>query len=192
MPTLTQLRRFAVEIRRADLGLDEYEPFCPYRLAEEHGVDVYALDELPESGCSQQAVDHFTSIRPDVWSAALVPVGTGRFIVENATHNPQRRRSNVSHEMAHLLLEHEVDGVLFSGGQRGCLNPTTQQMETDAAELGAELLLTSAAALRAARAGKTDEQVAEQYDVSVELARWRLNCTGARKRAEYALRKRHG
>jgi IrrE N-terminal-like domain len=104
MWTPAQLRRLAVEIRRDDLGLDEYLPFCPYRLAEEHGVEVYALDELTQSGCSQDAVDHFASMRPDVWSAALVPVGTARFIVENATHNPERRRSNVSHEMAHLEL----------------------------------------------------------------------------------------
>lgn len=134
---------------------------CPYQLAEEHGTDVYSLEELAASGCPQQAIDYFTSVDPEAWSAALVPNGTGRFIVENTVHLPRRRRSNVAHEMARLLLEHEFDRVLFTDGKRGCRNPATREMEEEAAELSGELLLPAAAAARAAVAGKTDEQVGD-------------------------------
>jgi hypothetical protein len=47
-------------------------------------------------------------------------------------------------------------------------------------------LLPKEAALKAAYDGLTNEQVAVQYDVSPEMARWRLNATGARKRAASA------
>jgi hypothetical protein len=185
-----ELRRLAAEIRETDLGLTEFQRLCPYRLAEEHGTDVYSLEDLAASGCPLQAIDYFTSVDSEAWSAALVPNGTGRFIVENTVHLPRRRRSNVAHEMAHLLLEHEFDRVLFTDGKRGCRNPATREMEEEAAELSGELLLPAAAAARAAVAGKTDEQVGDLFDVSTEFARWRLNVTGARLIAHRAASKR--
>jgi Zn-dependent peptidase ImmA (M78 family) len=155
-----------------------------------HGVDVYSLSDLASSGCPQAAIDYFTSEQPESWSAALVPNGTGRFIVENTVHLPRRRRSNVAHEMAHLLLEHEFGRILFADGKRGCRNPATREMEDEAAELSGELLLPLAAARRAAAAKKSDEEVADIFDISTEFARWRMNVTGARLIAQRAARKR--
>jgi hypothetical protein len=39
------------------------------------------------------------------------------------------------------------------------------------------------AAAQLAWLGRTDEEVAEQFEVSVPWARWRMNATGARLRA---------
>ncbi|RAO63428.1 hypothetical protein LUPAC06_00154 [Micromonospora saelicesensis] len=142
---------------------------------------MHPLDDLVAAGCPEQSVAFFASERPDVWSAALVPAGTGQFIVENTAHLPRRRRYNIAHEMAHVLLEHEFDRVMFSAeGRRGCANPASKDQEWEAAELGAELLLPYAAAYEAAKAHKINEQVADLFDVSIPVARWRMNGTGAR------------
>lgn len=185
-----ELSRLAGEVRKTDLKATPYQRICPYRLAEEYGVAVYSLADLTRSGCPQATIDFFTSVRPDVWSAALVPHGTGQFIVENGVHIPRRRRSNVAHEMAHLLLEHEFDRILFTDGKRGCRNPATKDMEEEAAELSGELLLPADAARRAAALGRSDEEVADFFDVSPEFARWRLNVTGARLIACRAAKRR--
>jgi hypothetical protein len=185
-----ELRPLAGEVRRADLKVTPYQRICPYLLAEEYGVAVYSLADLASAGCPQETIDFFTSVRPDAWSAALVPNGTGQFIVENAIHTPQRRRSNMAREMAHLLLEHEFDRILFTDGKRGCRNPATKSMEDEAAELSGELLLPADAARRAAAFGKSDEEVANFFDVSPEFARWRMNVTGARLTASRAARRR--
>lgn len=184
------LSRLATEIRKTDLGLSEFERLCPYRLAEEHGTDVYSLEDLAASGCPQEAIEYFTTKRPEAWSAALVPNGTGSFIVENTIHLSWRRRSNIAHEMAHLLLEHKFDTVILTDSQHGCRDQVSKSIEDQAAELGAELLLPAAAARRAAARGKTDEQVAQLYDVSIELARWRMNATGARIIAQRTAKKK--
>jgi hypothetical protein len=177
-----EIQRRAIDIREKDLGLGKFECFCPYELAREHGVGIIALDELIAAGCPQESLDFFTSERPDRWSAAVIPCGTGQFIVENTAHTPRRRRANISHEMAHVLLEHEFDRVLFAAGSKGgCHNPTNKDQEWEAAELGAELLIPYEAAHRAAHARKSDEEVADMFDVSVQLAGWRMNATGARK-----------
>jgi hypothetical protein len=50
--------------------------------------------------------------------------------------------------------------------------------------------LPTDAARRLALDGASDEAAAEQFGVSVDLARWRLNATGARKIAARAHAKR--
>ena len=187
--TKADLARFAAEVRRDELGLTEYERLCPYTLAELYGITVYSLSDLIRAGCSPETIAFFTTERPDVWSAALVPDGTGQFILENTAHSRLRRRSNVGHEMAHLLLEHEPDRILFTADGRACKDPASAAVEKEATELSGELLLPQAAARRAAVRNLTDEQVADDFDVSVEFARWRMGVTGARLIAERAARK---
>jgi IrrE N-terminal-like domain len=81
----------------------------------EHGIPVYPIDELPDQHCSQEAVAYFTAGRRSaVWSAALVPVGAGRLILENTGHSLARRCASVAHELSHHFLEHEFDDVLLS------------------------------------------------------------------------------
>jgi len=144
-----EISRRAVTIRRDDVQLTEYERFCPYDLAREHGVDIYALEDLHAAGCPAKSISYFKSDRPEVWSAALVPVGTGQLIVENTAHAPQRRRSNIAHELAHLLLEHQFNRILFAGDPgKGCRNPSNKDQEWEADLLGAELLIPIAAARR--------------------------------------------
>jgi len=188
--TKAALARLAAEVRENELKANLHERICPYDLADLYGVAVYTLQGLAESGCPPEAIEFFTSVRPEAWSAALVPNGTGQFIVENNAHTPRRRRSNIAHEMAHLLLEHEFDRILFTNGNRGCANPTSKEMEDQAAELSGELLLPAVGARRAAAYGRSDDQVADQFDVSTEFARWRMNVTGARKIASRAARTR--
>ncbi|MEU4594836.1 ImmA/IrrE family metallo-endopeptidase [Micromonospora aurantiaca (nom. illeg.)] len=186
-----EIQRRAIDIRKTDLGLTEHDRLCPYELAHVHGVAVHALDSLAEMGCPEKSVTFYASERPEAWSAALVPAGTGQFIVENTSHQPRRRRFNVAHEMAHVLLEHEFDRVMFSAeGRHGCANPTSKDQEWEAQELGAELLLPLAAAYKAARERRNDEQVADLFDVSLPVARWRMNGTGARIVAQRAAAKR--
>jgi Zn-dependent peptidase ImmA (M78 family) len=70
---------------------------------------------------------------------------------------------------------------------------TNREQEEAATELGAELLLPAKAALAAARCKASNEAVALQYGVSVAMARWRLDATGARivaSRVEKARRRR--
>lgn len=93
--------------------------------------------------------------------------------------------------MAHVLLEHEFDRILFAANSTGgCHNPANKDQEWEAAELGAELLLPYDAAHRAARAKRSDEEVAASFDVSLQLAGWRMNATGARKVAGFIFAKR--
>lgn len=171
------LKRLALELR-AEIDLGPFDVFDPYRLAALYGVGVYRLGGL---GCSPAALVHLQVTRPEVFSGALVPVGTGAAIIENDAHSQSRRRSTAGHEIAHVALEHPFDATLVN--ERGCRTANADH-EKEAAELGGELLLPFEAAKRLARRGATDQEAALQYGVSLEVARWRLHATGARKIAQ--------
>lgn len=178
-----QLKRLALELRE-EVGLSPFEVFDPYRLAELYGVDVYQLCDLE---CSPEAMTHFRVTRSEVFSGALVPVGTGAVIIENDAHDPFRRRSTAAHEMAHVTLGHPFTATMVN--ERGCRTAEPAH-EAEAAELGGELLLSFEAAKGLAWFRLSDEEAALKYGVSVEIARWRLNATGARKIASRARAKR--
>jgi IrrE N-terminal-like domain len=111
------MREVAAE-ERLDQDVGPRERLDPYTLADTHGIDIYAVDELPGEHCSYVAVEHFTSARRAAWSAALVPIGSARIILENVSHDPRRRRSSIAHELGHFLLEHGFDEVLLTDGGR--------------------------------------------------------------------------
>ncbi|WP_299040024.1 ImmA/IrrE family metallo-endopeptidase [uncultured Pseudokineococcus sp.] len=178
------LKDLAIELR-AELGTGPFDIFNPYALAKLYGVPVVHLNDL---NCSAAAKEYFAGAGVSALSGALIPLQDGSAIIlENAAHAPERRRATISHELAHLILEHRFDTRLVD--QRGCRVADGEQ-EQEAAELGAELLLPAVAALARARRQASDEDVAAAFGVSVELAAWRLNGTGARKRADRERRRR--
>jgi IrrE N-terminal-like domain len=173
----TEAKKLALEVR-AELNLDAYGRFDPYALALEYGIPVYSLTELAEDQEAGRAVAHYAGDRASALSAVLVPLGAKRLIVENDLHAPVRRRNSISHEMSHIILEHEFSYVLLTSN--GC-RAIDREKEQEADWLAGELLIPYAAAERAARLDQTDEQVAQVFDVSTRLAAMRMNYSGARK-----------
>lgn len=107
----------------------------------------------------------------------MIPDGTGLIILENDAQPLARRRTTMCHELAHVILEHQF-GVSLSD-ERKCGLGGDQEAEAD--WLSGEMLIPADGAFRLARANATDEVAAAEYDVSLAVARWRMNHSGARK-----------
>lgn len=161
---------------RTELGVRRRSRFDPYVLAEHHGLDCIEIGLLPDEFCREAAVQHFLRDRQAAWSAALVPLGTARIILENDSHSMARRRASVSHEIGHFLLEHDFDDVLLTDD--GCRH-FDKRLEKQADYFACELLLPEKDAVWAGFQDWTDEDVAEYFDISVKFAGWRMS--GARK-----------
>jgi hypothetical protein len=168
------MREVAQE-ERSGLGLSDHEPLDPYALAREHGIPVYALADLRDDGLDPAALDHFHHSSHSSWSAALIPLGTSRVIVENEAHAPARRRSNIAHELGHHLLEHSFANVILGEDHK-------RQFDTDqeaqAKFISGELLIPDNAARRAAYDNWDNARVARAFDVSEQFAQMRM--VGAR------------
>jgi Zn-dependent peptidase ImmA (M78 family) len=120
-------------------------------------------------------VAHLHRTERGALSAVTVFWGTARAIVNNDAHLPARQASNLTHELAHGLLLHPPAPAL---DQRGC-RLWNQDIEDEADWLGGTLLIPGPAARAAARRHLTHEQVADKFGCSIEMARWRMNMTGA-------------
>ncbi len=176
----TRAATLALEVR-AEVGLGPHDALDPRVIAAEYGVPVYTVSRLAAT-CPPETIKHVTRVAGRAFSAALVPFGTARLIVDNDSHDAGRRASSLAHEVAHLLLEHEFrDGPIVVDGCR----LHDQEQEDEADWLAGELLLPNVAALRAARDGLSDDEVASRFAMSLERARMRMNLSGARKRVRY-------
>ena len=168
--TLKAIAQVAAE-ERAELAVRPRTRMNPYALAEHHGVDCIPIDELPIDARDQAVVTHFLTTRQAAWSAALVPLGSARIILENASHTPQRRRASVAHEIGHFLLEHDFAAALSTadGGRE-----FDAALEKQADHFACQLLVPDDDAVWAAFRDFTNGEVAEYFDVSEQFAGWRM------------------
>jgi Zn-dependent peptidase ImmA (M78 family) len=166
----TEAKKLALELRE-ELGADAHVPFDPYAFAENYGIDVIQLSSL-----DTEARHEF--LRPDgsALSGALIPIGTKMVILENDAQPEPRRRTTMCHELAHVVLEHSF-GISL-GDERKCGLGGDQEAEAD--WLSGEMLIPYDGALKLARANVEDHKVAQVFDVSLAVARWRMNGSGAR------------
>ena len=102
-------------------------------------------------------------------------------IVHNDSHSNARQNSNLAHELAHGLLLHEPAPAI--DGATGCRN-WNNTTEEEATWLSGELLVTGSMALAVARGHISEEEACHRLGVSGRMLDWRINKTGARKRAE--------
>ncbi|GAB4085935.1 hypothetical protein GCM10028784_25650 [Myceligenerans cantabricum] len=176
----TEAKHLALELRK-EIGLNAHAPFNPYAFAAAYGIPVVQLSEL-----GGEARDHLLKADGSTLSGALIPTGTGVVILENDAQPLTRRRTTMCHELAHVVLEHEFAFSLSD--ERKCGLGGEQEAEAD--WLSGEILIPYDAALGLARANATDERAALVFDVSLAVARWRMNHSGARKVVERTRAKR--
>jgi len=169
---------------RHELGVGLMDPLDPYVLADAHGIPVYAISELEASGCAPETIQHFLVTRKKAWSAAIVPVGTSRLILENDAHEYVRRRSTIAHELSHHLLEHVFPEALLTQEHERAFSP---KVEKEALFLSGALLVPEQACRKLAFKGADNATVATQFNISTQMAQMRMK--GARVYAANALTK---
>lgn len=157
---------------REALGLTVRCRLDPLRLAGAKGVGVVALAKLP--GVSPEHIARLREDDPKAFSAAAVVRDDRALIVVNDAHTVERQANSISHEIAHILLNHEPTPAFGEFGAR-----TLSKAEEDEADWLAGCLLVPGAGITATMTdcGGNLESAAGHYGVSIELMRWRHNMT---------------
>lgn len=185
-------RGFAAEAERlasavrAELGLVADDRLDPRALATEYGIPVAPITDLIAEGADAASIRQLTVVDRGSFSAGTVLVATTRLIVFNPVHSDGRLANSVTHELAHVLLEHRPGPAIGPGGCR----VWDQNMEDEADLLAAALLVPRDAALSCARVGLPHAVGAKRFGVSPDLMRWRTDHTGAGKQARAAAQRR--
>lgn len=158
---------------RDQLGTPDDEPVPLELVARRLNVDVLAADEIVD----RSRLEELNQLQHDAFSAATFKLDSGkRAIVYNPLHELGRTNSNVAHELAHLLLEHTVRNVETVGNFKFLTCDSEQEEEAD--WLGACLLLPRPILYAAAHKGLGPAEIAERYNTSESMARFRLNMSG--------------
>jgi Zn-dependent peptidase ImmA (M78 family) len=169
---------------RSDLVLEATDPLPLDEACKSQGVELVSAGDLVDV----ERLQELERIQAFAFSACTFDIDDRRVIVYSPIRSGARQKSDIAHELAHLLLEHqlteirEVAGVPF----RTCRS----DQEEEATNLGGTLLLPRPLLLRAVARGMRAEGVARTYGVTLEMARFRLNTTGVARQISRARARR--
>jgi Zn-dependent peptidase ImmA (M78 family) len=125
----------------------------------------------------RERLEELQRLQPDAFSAGTFRCLDGRrFVVYNPLHSRGRTRSNQAHELAHIILDHDVRTIKQVGNLKFLTCDVEQDEEAD--WLGGCLLLPRELLLKAARKGMAPADIAAKYETSETMARFRLNASG--------------
>ncbi|QIR36226.1 ImmA/IrrE family metallo-endopeptidase [Tolypothrix sp. PCC 7910] len=155
--------------QRSLLGVRAFEALPAETLATKLGATLLTPDQVP----SLEAQQITLLLNSDQWSAAIIcysPI----LIVCNPRHAATRRESNLMHEIAHLLLNHQPVGFDYVTGQ-----PKRQQNNEDEATfLGGCLQIPKRGLLWAIQRKMFLPQIAAHFGASEAMVQFRSNVTG--------------
>lgn len=155
------------------MGVPVDEALDPFAIASHLGIRVVPADTL----VPREKLERLAAIQPDAWSAASFKKPTGEVVmVTNPLSSTGRTNSDLAHEIAHILLQHKTGSIERLGSIAFFTCDDTQEEEAN--WLAGCLLLPRPILLKAARAGWSAEQLAEHCNVSIPMARFRLNASG--------------
>lgn len=165
---------------RKELGVPVDARLMPEAIAEYLGVELWTPNQVP--GISDDLLNQLLRVDPWGWSAAGVQVHDRGIVIYNPRHSRGRQVSDITHELAHFILDHQPAKIILSADLDGVsMRSFNQKQEDEANCLAWTLLLPREALMRAKRRRLTLEQIAEHYGVTKPLATYRLNATGVER-----------
>jgi Zn-dependent peptidase ImmA (M78 family) len=160
---------------RAQLGLRPHDPIDIRELAKHLNVTVVSADELIDV----QRLEEIERIQTFAFSACTFHIDGRNIIVTNPIRHQARQVSDIAHELSHLILEHDLTEIRVVADVpfRTC----RADQEEEATALGGTILLPRPLLLQAARKNLDVAAIAQAYQVTNDMARYRYNTTGIGK-----------
>lgn len=168
---------------REELELEPHDPLCPWALARHLEIPVRDLSTHP--GIPDDIKEFWQNSTGDTFSGLIIHDGTYKEVVHNDFHHPRRQNSNITHELAHIILGHPLTAPIRPNGERA-YDPG---IEEEAKWLGAALLVPKKAAVHILLNRLPLDFVQREYGVSESLLRYRVQVTDANRCARNFRRK---
>jgi Zn-dependent peptidase ImmA (M78 family) len=166
------------EIRKT-LGLRNYDALDCFNLAIHLKVPIFKISELASIGFPHNSINILCK---NGFSAVTILTPYGKLIVYNNLHSPSRINSDLSHEISHIICDHDFSSITE---MITISREFDKNKEDEANWLGGCLLLPEKGLVWAIRQKMSIEDIANHFNISVQMARWRFNVTGMAKRKKY-------
>lgn len=163
------------------MGLRQDYRLAPESLAAHLGVTVWGPEDVPE--LPEASLRQLTICDPSSWSAVTLRLRDISLIIVNTAHALTRRRSSLTHELAHLILGHDPGRIDLSSQGHLLLSSFEREQEEEADWLAATLLLPREGLRIKFRSTRDSQALAHHFGVSLDMLNWRLRMTGIIRQA---------
>jgi hypothetical protein len=163
-----------MELRRR-MGRASVDPLPAFDVAT--FLEVTVLSPTDIKGVPEVDLHRLLNDGHQEWSGITLRLSDWHLVVVNTAQSPRRQNSVLMHELAHIILGHELPSGTISGEGHFIPANFNQDQEDEAAWFGATLLLPRPALLWMRRRRMTDDQAASHFGVSPDLLTWRIRMT---------------
>lgn len=164
---------------RKELRLHVSDALAPDRLADHLSVRLATPQGI--EGMATSDLDQLLKHDPWGWSAVTVTNNSETLVIYNPNRSVGRRASDITHELAHLVLGHEPGTIVLSEDGTMAMRSFNQKQEDEANWLAWSLLLPREGLVAAVSRGDSDEQIATTFGVTETLVRFRKRLTGVER-----------
>lgn len=176
--------RFSVA-KRKELQILASGPIDAWKLAESQGIAVWTPSDVV--GLSQKKIDILlrNDGTPSCWSAVTLIAGTKTVVILNSSHPRGRQANDLTHELAHRILDHEPQEMKITPEGIMMLKSYDKVQEEEADWLSSCLLLPRDALLSIRRRRIDLAEAAKEYGVSQKMLNYRLARSGVDRQLGY-------
>lgn len=161
---------------RREMGLDQDDPLDPAELARYLDVDLWTPKDVP--GLPKDVLNQLLNQDPWGWSAVSLILDGRGLVIYNPRKSKGRKASDITHELAHFILDHEPSMIIVSHDGGIAMRTFDRKQEDEANWLAWCLLLPREALVLAKRAGLSTVAIAARFGVAEVLVTFRLKVTG--------------
>ena len=172
----TWAEKFAQALRK-EMELELLDRMDVHRLARVFGARLCTPRDI--RGMSQEHLAQLLQKDISGWSAVTVVTETDSIIIYNPSHSQGRIASDIAHEVAHLILEHEPTKLVLSQDGGLVMRSFNAKQEEEANWLGWCLLLLREALVSSLKSQLSVTEIADSFGVSQTLVKFRMQMTGA-------------
>jgi IrrE N-terminal-like domain len=175
---------------RGELGLTAFDRLDPRQLASYLEVKLLTPNDIP--GMTTTLLNQLLTVEPWGWSAVTIVQGNAALVIFNPRHSAGRQASDITHELAHLVLGHQPATMIMSPDGNLVMRSYDQKQEDEANWLAWAILMPREALIMMMGKGSTVTEIADAYGVTETLVQYRIRITGVESqlRARRAWRNR--
>lgn len=167
---------------REKLNIHPCAALCAFKLADHLEIEVCKAIEFVNSDEHLNLLSGANGQKCE-WSALTMVAASGRqIIIHNHFHSEARQQSDMMHELAHIICEHKHDPKEYDFELPIGLRSYNPIQEEEAKCLGATLQLATPCLLWATKRNMTHEEIANHFNSSMDMVKYRMNMTGIAKR----------
>lgn len=174
-----ETERQAAYYRRL-LELQEHDPLPARQLADHLNITLLTPRDI--SGISEELLHTLLVTGTSYWSAAIFMKEEKQYIIHNPTHSPFRQESDLMHEIAHAICNHELGDL--ETAMMDCIIPLRKYdkgQEDEAEWLGACLQLPQKALFHYYKIKKMNESgISKLFNASEKMVRYRISVSGVK------------